>query len=128
MRKLLLIDDDEDYTSVVRLRLEKEGYEIECAPSCDAAILILEKDFNFDVVILDVEMPERNGLATLAHFRGHFSKRPNGFSIPVIVATGLMSPRLKDIFAAQQVSDYIQKPFESSALIEKIEKILAKKG
>ncbi len=128
MKRILLIDDDEDYASVIRMRLEKEGYQVKWSPGCASAIQELEKDFNFGVIILDVEMPERNGLATLAHLRGHFEKRPGGFTIPVMIATGLMSPRLKDIFGAQQVADYIQKPFESSALVEKIEKILAKKS
>ena len=123
-----MIDDDEDYSAVICVRLEKEGFEIQWVPSCDAAIALLEKDLGFDCIILDVEMPERNGLATLAHLRSRFSSQPGGFSIPVIVATGLMSPRLKDIFESQAVSDYIQKPFETSVLIGKIEKILAKKG
>ena len=128
MKQILLIDDDEDYASVIRMRLEKEGYQVQWAPGCDSAIKELEKDFNVDVIILDVEMPERNGLATLAHLRGRFEKRPGGFTIPVMIATGLMSPRLKDIFGAQQVADYIQKPFEASTLVGKIEKILAKKS
>ena len=127
MRRLLLIDDDEDYASIISMRLEKEGYQVKWASSGDLAVQELEKDFGYDVIILDVEMPERNGLATLAHFRGHFNKRLGGFTIPVIVATGLMSPRLKEIFTGEQVSDYIQKPFETSMLVQKIENILAQK-
>lgn len=127
MRKLLLVDDDEDYAAVVKMRLEKEGFEIDWVPGCEQAILTLEKNPNVDLIILDVEMPERNGLATLAHLKGHFQGRPGGFKIPVIIATGLMSPKLKEIFASQQVADYVQKPFESSVLVQKIEKILAEK-
>ena len=128
MSKILLIDDDEDYSVIIRMRLQKQGYQVERAPGCDKAIELLEKDFGFDVIILDVEMPEKNGLATLAYLKGRFMNRPGGFTIPVMIATGLLSSRLRDIFAAQQVADYIQKPFEISALTERIGTILAKKG
>ena len=127
MKKILLIDDDEDYSQIVRMRLQKEGYQVEWAPSGDQAVQVLEKDLGYDLIILDVEMPERNGMATLAHLRGHFEKKPGGFNIPIIIATGLVSARLRDIFTSQKVADYIQKPFEPSDLIGKIEKITVKK-
>ena len=129
MNRILLIDDDQDYSSVIRMRLEEEGFEVECDSNPEHAIKRLEKDFEFDLIILDVEMPEKNGLSTLAHFKGHFNTRqPKGFDIPVLVATGLQSSKLRDIFESQRVADYIQKPFESSVLVQKIKGILEKKG
>jgi len=97
---------------------------------CEKAIEVLDKDFAYDLVILDVEMPQKNGLATLAHLRHHFKapKFPNGFTIPVMVATGLQSARLEDIFASQNVSGYIKKPFESHALVDQIRKIVEAKA
>ncbi|MBI4388306.1 MAG: response regulator [Candidatus Omnitrophica bacterium] len=128
MRKVLLIDDDQDYASLIRMRLEEKGYHIEYQSNPVDAIKHLEKNFDFDVIILDVQMPERNGLSTLAHLRGHFKmKNPKGkgFDIPIIVATGLQSEKLRDIFESQAVADYLQKPFDSNVLIEKIEKVVA---
>lgn len=129
MARLLLIDDDLDYTDVMRARMQKAGYQVESCPGCDEAVQLLEKDMKFDVIILDVEMPARNGMATLTYLRNHFTtpERPGGFTIPVIVATGLQSERLREIIMTQKVADYIQKPFDTSLLIEKIEAVLKKK-
>jgi len=72
-------------------------------------------------------MPERNGLATLTHIRNHFSgsRYPLGLPIPVMIATGLRSDRLKEIAESQHIDDYIEKPFDSRVLVKKIEAILA---
>ena len=126
MKKVLLIDDDQDYASLIRMRLEEKGYHIEWDSNPIDAVKRLQKNLDFDVIILDVQMPERNGLSTLAHLRGHFkSKNPQGLSIPIIVATGLQSNKLRDIFESQEVADYLQKPFDSNVLIAKIEKVVA---
>ena len=128
MARILLVDDDEDYSQVVKMRLQKEGYEVDWASGGEKAAQVLTDDFNYNLIIMDVEMPEKNGMATLAYLRGHFEKKPGGFNIPVMIATGLVSQRLRDIFTAQRVAGYIQTPFETSDLIDQIEKILVKKG
>lgn len=129
MGRILLIDDDEDYASVVQMRLRKEGFDVEWSANPLEAITRLEKDFHFDLIILDVEMPERNGLSTLVHLKNHFNtRRPTGFDIPVLIATGVQSERLQAIFESEKVADYIRKPFESSDLLQKIRKILEAKG
>lgn len=126
MKKVLLIDDDQDYASLIRMRLEEKGYHIEWDSNPIDAVKRLQKNLDFDVIILDVQMPERNGLSTLAHLRGHFkSKNSQGLGIPIIVATGLQSNKLRDIFESQEVADYLQKPFDSNVLIAKIEKVVA---
>ena len=129
MARLLLIDDDLDYTDVIRARMQKAGYQIETCPGCEEAAELLEKDKKFDVIILDLEMPARNGMATLTYLRNHFttSEQPEGFTIPIIVATGLQSERLREIVLTQKVADYILKPFDTSLLIEKVEAVLKKK-
>lgn len=129
MARVLLIDDNADYASIIRMRLEKEGYQTEWESNPLDAVKRLEQDFDFDLILLDVDMPEQNGLATLIHLKTHFqSRQPGGFTIPVMIATGLQSPKLCSLFQSHNVADYIQKPFESHDLIGKIEKILAKKG
>lgn len=129
MARILLIDDDEDYASIIRMRLEKEGYQVEWDSNPIAAGTRLDHDFHFDLIIMDVEMPEQNGLAGLIHLKSRFdAKRPGGFNIPVMMATGMQSEKLRTIFESQDVADYLHKPFESSELVGKVEKILAKKG
>src|SRR3989338_7760923 len=112
-KRILLVDDDEDYASLVRMRLEKEGYQAEWVSGCNDAVKVLEKDFGFYLIILDIQMPDKNGLASLVYLRSHFAMRAGGFAIPVMIATGLHSSRLRDLFTAEGVCDYIQKPFES---------------
>ncbi len=127
MKRVLIIDDDKDYADLLMIRLNQAGYEAEWFNGCEAATQRLDKSMDFDVVVLDVEMPEKNGMATLAYLKNHFKARGfNKFPIPVIVATGLQSQELREIFLDQDVADYIQKPFDSSVLTKKIENILSK--
>ena len=129
MSRILLVDDDRDYASIVKLRLQKEGYTVEYDSNPDDAIKRLSSDYAFDLIIMDVQMPEKNGLSGLVHMRGYFAKkRPGGFDIPVIIATGLQSEKLEEIFQAEKISDYIRKPFETENLLNKIEAILTKQG
>lgn len=127
MRRILIIDDDKDYAELLMIRLTQAGYESEWFNGCEAATKRLDQSMDFDIVVLDVEMPEKNGMATLAYLKNHFKTRGfNTFPIPVIVATGLQSQELREIFLDEDVADYIQKPFDSTVLTKKIEKILSK--
>ena len=122
---ILVVDDDPDYSDLIRLRLETAGFKIVCVPNGNEALKILKGEFSPDLIILDVDMPEKNGLATLINMEVQLKKAGKpGKRAPVIVATGMPSAKIKEIMMSQNVDDFLQKPFEGDELLEKVGRLL----
>src|SRR5262245_46186642 len=82
--KILVVDDEEDVRTSVRLILTKAGYDVIEADDGDTAIsqLIVDDPFKFGLIICDIQMPKVNGMEAIAYFRQEFP------STPVLVLTG----------------------------------------
>ena len=65
MRRVLVVDDEENLRLVVRTFLKREGYEVEVAASGEEALALVET-FGPDVILTDVRMPKMGGLDLLA--------------------------------------------------------------
>src|SRR3989338_6254136 len=102
-KTILIVDDDPDYSELTRTRLEASGYHVSCAVNGRDALAILEKDDQPDLIIMDIEMPDRNGLTTLINMnvRGRKEKKDKRVHIPVIVATWLQSEKVREVMMAQ---------------------------
>ncbi len=113
---ILVADDDEDIRKLVRLYLENSGYRIIEAVNGTDALAILNKK-NFDLVILDIMMPEKDGLETLLEIR-------KDKFMPVIFLTA----KDQEIDMLQGLSigadDYIAKPFSSMELLIRVKTLL----
>lgn len=128
-KKILVVDDDKDYSDLMRMRLERAGYEVLTAANGKEAIELLGKNYVPDLIILDLEMPDKNGLTTLVNFKLQGEKKTNGAKrprIPVLVATGLKSERIQKIVEGYQIDGYLNKPFNAEDLLEKVGSILSK--
>ena len=68
MRRVLIVDDEENIRIVLRTLLRRHGYEVEAAASGEAALPLVES-FGPDVVLADVRMPKMGGLDLLATLR-----------------------------------------------------------
>jgi len=68
MSKILLVDDDRDILDLLRYNLVKEGFDVYCVDSSHEAIAIA-KDFNPDLIILDIMMPHPNGIELCRELR-----------------------------------------------------------
>ncbi|MWP63185.1 response regulator [Gilliamella sp. Pas-s25] len=113
--KLLVVDDDQDITLLLRELLELEGYQVEIANN---GIEALEKfDRTIDLILLDIMMPEMNGFTLLSQLRGKFT-------VPVIFLTAKDSEDDKVIGLELGADDYIQKPFNDRELIARINALL----
>jgi len=111
---ILIVDDDPKIGYIFSLSLKLAGYEAKSVQSGREAIPML-KNGDFDLVLLDVIMPQMNGFEVLSAIRD-FSE------IPVIVFTAR-----SDVFEpARQIgaTDFIGKPLTPEALIKKIRNIL----
>lgn len=68
---VLLIDDDKDFRDMLRITLEKEGYIVHVAQNGNEG-LDAARDHQFDLVITDIVMPEKEGFETIRELRSEF--------------------------------------------------------
>lgn len=117
--KLLVVDDDVNQALLYEQELEDEGYEVD---TVNSGIEALEKvkENPYDLVILDIGMPEMDGLETLGRLLGIDNK------IPVILCTAY--PSYKDNFMSWAADAYVVKSMDLTELKEKIMESLAKKN
>ena len=117
--RILVVDDDPDILQFVQMNLELDGFEVDLAGGGREA---LEKAVGSppDLMLLDVMMPEIDGLTVLRRMRSD----PSMSSIPVIVLTArsLAEDRVKGLDLG--ADDYITKPFDLEELIARIRTVL----
>lgn len=103
-RKILTVDDEPINNKIIAFIMKDEPmYEIVSVESGSKALEALDKD-SFDLIMLDVRMPEMDGLETLKHIR----EKTN---TPVILMTGDKTLEASTEFAALGCDDFITKPF-----------------
>ena len=121
-KKVLIVDDNNDLAALMAMRLEAAGYDVNSADSGESC---LEKvsAFSPDFILLDVDMPRKNGLATFLELKRQLipAKSETGKSVfPVLVSTGMKNPALKELFENEGVFDYLTKPVRAEDLLESL--------
>ncbi|MBI5247258.1 MAG: response regulator [Elusimicrobia bacterium] len=118
-KKILHIDDDDSLRMVVAGILDGLGYDSEGAPSVKEGF-ILARSKRFDLILMDVQMPDEDGYAGCRLFKSD----PMLKRLPIIMVTSL--DRLPDVNTAfnSGARDYIVKPIQVEILQGKLEKIL----
>lgn len=118
--KVLLVDDEKDFLDVLGERMELRGMDVSTAASATEALKITEKK-SFDAIILDLKMPEMDGLEVLQNIK---EKNPE---LQVILLTGHGSIE-KGVEAMRLgAMDFVEKPADLENLTEKIKKAQARK-
>ena len=120
--KILLIDDSETILRIVKSYLTKTGYEVVTASDAVSALSALG-EIDPDVLITDIVMPDMDGYTLLGHIR----KKKSSESLPVIVMSSKPKESIEDLFAFQDISGFLQKPFEKEEVTQLIEKALHEK-
>ncbi len=120
MRHSLCVEDDPITTKLVMYLLQGEGYETTHVPSAVEARAALRRQV-YDLILLDVMLPDMNGLPLCQELRGTLAT-------PII----LMSMRctVEDVVAGLQVGadDYVRKPFDPNELLARIRAVLRRKS
>ena len=121
MKKILVVDDDDDVLETIQLILEIGGYDVE--PLNDAQLIFDRiSDFKPDLVLLDVVLGKIDGRVICSQIKGHNETK----RIPILMMSGLYD--LKEIQSMECApDDFMQKPFKMDVLLEKIEKLITKK-
>jgi DNA-binding NtrC family response regulator len=118
--KVLLVDDEKEFLDLMGERMTARGMAVEKAGSAREAIRLTEEQ-SFDAIILDLMMPEMDGIQVLKTLR---TRHPE---LQVILLTGYGSIE-KGVEAMRQGAvDFIEKPADLEVLTEKIKKAQARK-
>lgn len=117
LTKVLLVDDKPKYLEDI---LPFYGYEVCVAENGVEALEILEKNTDFDIILLDVMMPKMNGWDTLKTIR----KTPSLKDIPVIMVTAVSDDKKMVYGLKLGADDYVVKPFVLPNLLARIEAVL----
>ena len=119
MEKILIIEDDETIHLGLKYYLEQESFVVEEVDTCKKTMELLMKDFNFDLILLDINLPDGNGFEL-------FEKIKQIKNIPIIFLTAsdleVSVVRGLDMGA----DDYNTKPFRARELISRIKSTLRK--
>jgi putative two-component system response regulator len=122
--RILLVDDEPINLKIVRKYLSGAGYEEFCSTDRATEALSLASAFQPDVVLLDVVMPELNGLDVLSAIRA----RPLLQHIPVVMLTASEDRATKCEALARGATDFLGKPVDPSELVSRIRNALAVKA
>jgi DNA-binding response OmpR family regulator len=117
--KLLLVDDEEGYVSVLAKRLSKRNFQVETALSGSEAIRILRNE-SFDLAVLDLKMEDMDGIEVLKIFKVMAPQ------MPVIILTGHGSETAAREGMEYGAFDYLVKPCDLSELVVRIRQACAK--
>lgn len=111
--RVLIMDDEADIRKVVRMTLQKAGYDVLEAENGEKGIETINAGENrllLDVIICDIRMPKVNGIEAIAYFRQNYPR------VPLIVLTGFPDTDMATSLLRQGVVDYLVKPVEGEKL------------
>ena len=114
--KILVVDDDENICELLRLYLEKDGYDVQIALDGEAALEKF-KHYNPDLILLDIMMPKKDGFHVLQEIR-------KTSDVPVIMITAKAESFDKLQSFDFGTDDYIVKPFDAKEVLGRIKAIL----
>ncbi len=117
--RILYVDDDESACKMVDELLTIEGYAVKTMNEGDAALRLLQTE-NFDVVLLDIRMPGKDGLQVLSEMK-EMKSSPR---VIMITAVGDLSVALDAV--RRGANDYLTKPYQIEALLSSIRRVLAR--
>ena len=122
--QVLMIDDEKKICGVVKKGLELVGdFKVEIASSGKEG-LHLAKCLKPDVILLDIRMPDMDGLAVLKALKSNYPS----LDIPVIMLSALVDDATKQTCAREYGEEYVEKPVVIQELKNRIESILRRLG
>jgi two-component system, OmpR family, alkaline phosphatase synthesis response regulator PhoP len=122
MSRILVVEDEQHLAEGLRFNLEAEGYQVQVVETGEAALEILTQDPEaFDVVVLDVMLPGKDGFTVMSELRH------GGQFIPTLMLTARGRPEDVLLGFAAGADDYLTKPFELAILIARLRGLLRRR-
>src|SRR5208282_4855981 len=122
MSRILVVEDEQHLAEGLRFNLEAEGYQVQVVDTGEAALQLFEgKKPEYDVMVLDVMLPGKDGFTVISELR------QAGQFVPTLMLTARGHPEdvLKGFSAG--ADDYLTKPFDLSILIARIKGLLRRR-
>lgn len=121
-KKILVVDDEPDLQSFLGAYLEDNGFDVVIAAD-GKQCLVKAKAEKPDLITLDISMPEESGVRAFRNIQ----EDPDTKDIPIIIVTGVAAQFKQFIHTRKVVkppAGYVEKPINTSELLEKIKEIL----
>lgn len=116
---ILLVEDEENLHDTLKLNLELEGYEVTSAYTGNEALQAIDKEF-FNLIILDVMLPEVDGIEVAENIRVHNNQ------VPILMLSAKNTGADKVLGLKKGADDYLTKPFHLEELLIRVEKLINK--
>jgi two-component system, OmpR family, alkaline phosphatase synthesis response regulator PhoP len=117
--RILVVDDEEDILELVRYNLTKENFQVICATTGEEALDKLKKE-SFDLILLDLMLPGRDGLDTCRIIK----RSPETSHVPIMMITAKSEDTDVVLGLELGADDYVTKPFSPRVLLARIKAIL----
>lgn len=119
MTDILIIEDDRSISNLIYMNLRDEGYHCIRAFDGKAGVDLFDRG-NYDLVLLDIMLPEIDGYELLEYIR------PTGTPVIFLTAKGEVKDRIKGL--KMGADDYLVKPFQIGELLARVEAVLRRSG
>lgn len=116
---ILLVEDEENLQEALRLNFEMEGYEVTSAYDGAAALEAVRNEY-FDLIILDVMLPEIDGISVCENIR------LSNTEIPILILSAKNSSADRVLGLKKGADDYLTKPFDLEELLLRVNKLINK--
>ncbi|TAN10825.1 MAG: response regulator transcription factor [Chitinophagaceae bacterium] len=116
---ILLVEDEENLQEALKLNLELEGYEVNAVGKGQDALKAIAKEY-FDLVILDIMLPEMDGITVCENIRLQNNE------VPVLFLSAKNSSADRVLGLKKGGDDYLTKPFDLEELLLRVGKLIAK--
>ncbi len=116
---ILLVEDEENLHDALKLNLELEGYEVSSAFDGLAAIKAVQNEY-FDLIILDIMLPEMDGLTVMETIRIQNNQ------VPILILSARNSSADRVLGLKKGADDYLTKPFNLEELLLRVRKLIEK--
>src|SRR5439155_6263841 len=120
--RILVVEDDRKVASFIRQGLVEEGHTVETAADGDSALKLLVEGEPYDLIVLDVMLPGRDGFAVLK------SARQAGVHAPVIMLTARDNVADKVTGLDLGADDYLAKPFAFEELLARVRALFRRRS
>ncbi len=117
--KILIVDDDPIVLTSCKRVLEAEGFEVCMVPSADKALEVM-KNKTFDILLIDVKMPERDGMYLMRAVKKQWPE------VPIVVMSGYPTPETVAEGLKLGAEEFIAKPFTPDELLKIVRQVLPK--
>src|SRR5215213_1844977 len=116
---ILLVEDEENLHEALKLNLELEGYAVSSATDGQEALRAVEQE-NFDLIILDVMLPEVDGITVTETIRVQNNQ------VPILILSANNTSADRVLGLKKGADDYLTKPFNLEELLLRVQKLIYK--